>query len=74
MKAQQHLTWVAAALLLGGCRNSEETVATEDLPPIDEIELVTPSEASEVAAVEITEANVDEAYADLLAELGEDER
>jgi hypothetical protein len=74
MNAQQHLTCVAAVLLLGACRNSEETVATEDLPPVAEIELVTPTEAAEIAAVEITEANVDEAYAELLKELGEDER
>lgn len=74
MNAQQHLTWVAAVLLLGGCRNSEETVSTADLPPIEEIELVTPSEAAEVAELEITEENLDEAFAALLEELGEEER
>lgn len=59
--------------LVGGCHTDDGSESVDPLPPVVEMDLVTPDEAALTASAEITAENVDAEFEKLLRELEAEE-
>jgi len=65
----QFATVVLILGLVHGCKSTGIAYDQDDLPIAGEMTLVSPAEAAEITAAEITNENLDEEFEDLVAEL-----